>query len=192
MLEGSTVVARTRALRGVRVGAVVAVALAAAFVAWLFVRPRSDASPTARTGDATAAPQLVSEARLRALAAGTPYPVYWVSPRRGTRYELTQTGSRTYVRYLPTRVRAGDPRPRFLAVGTYAARNAFAETRGAGRRTGAVTVALGGGGIAVYSRQHPTSVYFSYPGSGVQVEVYDPSANTARALVLRHRVVPIR
>ena len=191
MLEGSTVVARTRALRGVRIGAVVAVGLAAAFVAWLFVRPQTDASPTAQSG-AAAAPRLVSGPRLRAIAAAVRYPIYWASPRRGMRYELTQSGSRTYVRYLPGNVRAGDPRPRFLAIGTYADRNAFAQTRAAGRRRGAVIVDLGGGGIAVYSRQHPTSVYFAYPGSGVQVEVYDPSADTARALVLRHRVVPIR
>jgi hypothetical protein len=190
MLDGSSVVARTRALRGVRFGSLVAIALAAAFVSWLLVRHNSDAEPSANV--APAAPRLVSETRLRALAATLSYPVFWAAPQRGLRYELTQAGDRAYLRYLPAHVAAGDRRPRFLAIGTYRDPKAFAQTRTAGRRPGAVTLSLGGGGIAVYSRERPTSIYFSYPGSGVQVEVYDPNAAVARRLVLAHRVVPIR
>jgi hypothetical protein len=188
VLEGNPVVARTRTAQRVRIGSVAAIALAAAFVTWLFVRPDSDAAPAAQRANA---PKLASEAELRGIAAKLRYPVYWAAPRRGMRYELTEAGSRTYVRYLPRSVRAGDPRPRFLTVGTYAGSRAFARTRAAGQRHGAVTLRLGAGGIAVYSRAHPTSVYFAYPGAGVQVEVYDPDAQVALALVLRHRVVPI-
>lgn len=117
--------------------------------------------------------------------------MYWAARRPGLRYELTETGNRTYIRYLPANVAAGDPRARFLTIGTYADRNAFAQTRTAGRRPAAVTLSLGDGGIAVYSTKNPTSVYFAYPGSGAQVEVYDPSARTALRLVLSHQVVPI-
>jgi hypothetical protein len=191
MLDGGSVLSRTRALRGVRVGSVAAIALAAALLSWLLVRHHPEGEAPAHGAGTAAAPQLVSEPRLRTVAATLSYPVYWAAPRQAMRYELTQAGSRTYIRYLPTDVAASDPRPRFLTIGTYAERNAFAQMRVAGRRPGAVTLPLGDGGIAVYSKKHPTSVYFSYPRSGVQVEVYDPNARTARGLVLRHRVVPI-
>jgi hypothetical protein len=190
MLEGSTVIARTRRLRQVRVGSLVAVALAAAFGAWLLVRALDNGSGSAPVETAKA--QIVSVQRLHAVAAAAGYPVYWAAARRGFRYELTQLGTRTYVRYLPANVAPGDPRADFLAIGTYRDPKAFAQTRTAGARPGAVTIPLGGGGgIAVYSREHPTSVYFSYRHSGVQVEVYHPNARIARSLVLTHRVLPV-
>jgi hypothetical protein len=33
-------------------------------------------------------------------------------------------------------------------------------------------------GFAVYSTEHPTNVYLAYPGSDVQIEVYDPRRRT--------------
>jgi hypothetical protein len=192
MLEGSAVAARTRTLRGLRIGSVIAVGLAAAFVTWLYLHHDSGGAPAKQASAAPTTSILVSVARLRSLVASLSHPVYWASARRGMHYELTQSGTRTYIRYLPANVRAGDPRPAFLSIGTYADPNAFEQTRTAGRRSGAIRLPLGGGGIAVYSRSHPTSVYFAYPGSGVQVEVYDPNARTARRLVLAQQVVPIR
>ena len=191
MLEG-TIVARARGLQRIRLGAIIAVALLAAFLAWLLVRSGDDAQSPAQGATAVTTPRLVSATRLLAVARTLDYPLYWASARAGMRYELTQAGNRTYIRYLPADVAAGDPRPHFLAIGTYSDPKAFAQTRTAGRRPGAVTISLPRGGIAVYSRKHPTSVYFSYPGSGVQVEVYAPSARTARRLVLTKRVAPIR
>ena len=109
------------------------------------------------------------------------------------RYELTRAaGGRTFIRYLPAGVKAGDRRPGFLAIGTYLERRAFAQTRAAGQRRGVVTMNLTGAGLAVYNRGRPTSVYFAYPGTDVQVEVYDPSARIARRLVLAGQVVPIK
>ncbi len=43
-----------------------------------------------------------------------------------------------------------------------------------------------------YNAQRPTSVYFSYPGAGYQVEVFAPSAETARSLVLAGETAPIK
>jgi hypothetical protein len=193
VLDDGTVVAKTRPLPPVRFGAIVAIALAAAFVAWLLVRPGSDSEPVSQVAPVRGRPHLVSAARLRALAATLAQPLYWAGGRAGTRYELTQAGGgRTYIRYLPANVAAGDPRARFLAIGTYAEPDAFAQTRAAGKRPGTVTLALAGGGIAVYAPKRPTSVYFAYPSSNVQVEVYDPSARIARRLVLARQVVPIR
>src|SRR5256885_16894613 len=101
MLDDSTVFARTRALRGARIGSVVAVALAAAFIAWLFIRHRTDSEPPGQIAESGAVAQLVSPARLRAIAAPTASPVDWAARRPGLRYGLTEAGSRTYIRYLP-------------------------------------------------------------------------------------------
>ncbi|MDQ2967260.1 MAG: hypothetical protein M3R37_02945 [Actinomycetota bacterium] len=192
MLEDSTVVAGERALPRLRVGAIVALALAAAFVAWLVTRPGPDIKPVAQIAPVRGAPRLVSAARLRALAATLGHPLYWAGGRAGMRYELTEAGgSRTYIRYLPASVKAGDTRARFLAIGTYAEHDALTQTQAAGARPGAVRLELGGGGIAVYDPKRPTSVYFAYPASNVQVEVYDPSARIARLLILTRQVVPI-
>jgi hypothetical protein len=55
-----------------------------------------------------------------------------------------------------------------------------------------VAVGLKGGGIAVYDSARPTSVYFAYPDSKVQVEVFDPNGRTARNLVASGLIVPIK
>lgn len=193
MLEDGAVATGMRALPRMRVGAAVAIALAAGFVTWLVLRPGPDRQPVSQVAPAPAVPRLVPAARLRAHAAALGHPLYWAGRRAGLRYELTEAGGgRTYIRYLPLNVAAGDRRARFLAIGTYARQDAFSQTEAAGRRSGVVTLELSGGGIAVYDRKRPTSVYFAYPGSHVQVEVYDPSARLARQLVLARRVVPIK
>jgi hypothetical protein len=192
MLEDSPILARTRALPRVRVGAIVAIALAAGFVTWLVMRPGSDGKALSQTALVRATPQIVPPARLRALVATLGHPLYWAGARAGLRYELTQAAAgNTYIRYLPPDVQVGDRRPRFLAIGTYPEQDAFAQTKAAGKRAGAVTLKLPGKGIAVYDRARPTSVYLAYPDSNVQVEVYDPTARTARLLVLAGQVVPI-
>ena len=47
-------------------------------------------------------------------------------------------------------------------------------------------------GLVVFSSSKPTSVYLGYPGAGYQVEVYSPSADSARSLVLADKIRPIR
>jgi hypothetical protein len=193
MLEESAVATGMRAPPRLRVGASVAIALAAGFVTWLVLRPGPDGRPVSQVAPASAVPRLVPAAQLRAHAAALGHPLYWAGRRPGLRYELTEAGGgRTFIRYVPLNVAAGDPRPRFLAIGTYARQDAFSETEAAGRRPGVVTLQLTGGGIAVYDRKRPTSVYLADPRSPVQVEVYDPSARLARQLVLARQVVPIK
>jgi hypothetical protein len=192
MLGDTFIAARSRLPR-FRVGAVTAIALVAGFVTWLVLRPGTDGKPVSPAASPPAVPAIVAPARLRSLAAELGHPLYWASARRGMRYELTQAaGGRTFIRYLPAGVKVGDRRPGFLAIGTYLEQGAFAQTRAAGQRPGGVTMRLTGGGLAVYNRRRPTSVYFAYPGSVLQVEVYDPSAPIARRLVLAGQVVPIK
>jgi hypothetical protein len=192
MVGDSFTAARTRVPR-LRVGAIAAVALAAGFITWLVLRPGTDGKPASSPASTVAVPEIVAPARLHALAATLGHPLYWAGTHPGMRYELTQAaGGNIFIRYLPAGVKVGDRRPGFLTIGTYPERHAFARTRAAARRPGAVTMNLAGAGIAVYDGVRPTSVYFAYPRADVQVEVYDPNARTATRLVLGGQVVPIK
>jgi hypothetical protein len=170
----------------VRLGALAALGFAAFLIGWLAIGGTD--KPSQSDGGATA----TSEAELREFAASAPHPVYWAGPRTGQTYELTHTSDgRVYVRYLPEGVRAGDPRPQFLTVGTYPRARAYAELKRAASTPGATSRDLPGGGLAVVSRGS-SSVYFGYPDAHYQVEVYAPSAASARSLVFGGQVVPIR
>ncbi|MEX0992851.1 MAG: hypothetical protein WDZ37_02540 [Solirubrobacterales bacterium] len=162
-------------------GVVVVVAIAAA--AWLLLKD---------DGSKKGEPQAATIGELVAKQASASHPVYWVGPRSGVTYELTDTTSgRIFVRYLPAGVSIGDPRPRFLTVGTYPVRSAYQTLVKLSKRKGTVSTKVGGG-IAVQDLKSPTSVYVAYPGLDLQVEVYDRSANAARKLAFSGKVQPIR
>ena len=172
----------------VRLGALVAVGLAAFLVGWLATHRGGETTPSPGSG-ATAA----SESELKAFADTVSHPVYWAGPKDGYTYELTQTANGfVYVRYLPEGTKVGDPRSTFLTVGTYPRAGAFAELKRAAKADGAVSLKLERGGLAVFSEARPTSVYFGYPDARYQVEVYHPSADEARRLALSGQVVPVR
>ena len=167
----------------------VAVAVAATVVGWLLVYGESDTrSPASPSG-----PALVSQTQLEELASSTVGPVYWAGPREGFSYELTRTADgRTYLRYLPHGVAAGDRRAEFLAVGTYSRPGSFADLQRAANRSGSVSVKLSNRGLMVSASDRPKSVYLGYPGAEYQVEVFAPSSTTARRLVLSGTITPIR
>jgi hypothetical protein len=136
-------------------------------------------------------PAAVSESQLKSLASESSQPIYWAGPKHGT-YELTRTADgRTYIRYLPSADKVGDRTPNYLTVGTYPTKQAFSALRRAAARDGAVSANVDHGGLLVFNNSAPKSVYFSYPKSGYQVEVYDPSPLQARALVLSGSIKPI-
>lgn len=171
-----------------RLGALVAIGLAAFFVGWL-VMNRGDDAPSASGNGASAA----SESELRSFAKSASSPVYWAGPKEGFTYELTRTtDGRVYVRYLPEGTAVGDPRSRYLTVGTYPRATAFAELKRAGRADGAVSLKIERGGLAVFNENKPTSVYFGYPDARYQVEVYHPSPDEARRLALSGQVIQVR
>lgn len=171
----------------VRLGALIALGLAAFFVGWLVMNRGDDTTPAASGASAT------SESELRSFAESVSHPVYWAGPKDGHTYELTRTtDGRVYVRYLPEGTEVGDPRARFLTVGTYPRAGAWAELKRAARADGAVSLKLERGGLAVFSDARPTSVYFGYPNAKYQVEVFHPSATEARRLALAGQVVPVR
>jgi len=164
----------------------VAVAVAALVVGWLLI---------ARGGSGSAAnggPRIVSQAQLERFAASVDHPVYWAGPKPGYSYELTSSHGRIWVRYLPGGVNAGDTRANFLVVGTYELSGAFAGLQRVAKSPTSVSRSIADGGLLVYDGQRPTSVYFSYPGVKYQVEVYAPSPQDARSLVLGGKVTPVR
>ena len=171
----------------VRLGAILAIALLAGFVAWLIFKGDNKASGPARAPAASA-----SYGQLKALPGKVGHDVYWAGKKASYTYELTQTSQgNIYVRYLPAGVDVNDPRPNFLTVGTYPRRNAYASLKKLSTKPGSVSRQLAGGGISVYSKQDPRSVYLAYPGKNVQIEVYDPSARRAQHLVLAGLVRPL-
>jgi hypothetical protein len=174
----------------VRIGGVVAVAVAVAFAVWLVLDRRS--SDQSNPTEATSAPavqvnerpaSVVSLADLQKLAASTSLPLYWAGPRAGTRYELTRTGSgAVYVRYLPRGAEAGERDPA-LTVVTYPVQDALASIENAATSAGSSRIELPGGGLAVVNPARSTNIHFAYPGQDVQVEVYSPQPGVARRLV---------
>ncbi|MBA2793667.1 MAG: hypothetical protein H0U32_06750 [Thermoleophilaceae bacterium] len=117
----------------------------------------------------------------------------WAGPLPQTKLELTRNAKREhFVRYLSGGAKKGDERPEFTTVSTYPYERAFEKTTKAGKGPDMVSRAAPGGGLAIWSKKRPTSVYMAYPGSDYPVEVFDPSAERARELVLSGEVAPIR
>lgn len=151
----------------------------------VFLLTRDDDGPAGRSG----APRAVSTAELREFASNRQAPVYWIGEARGFTYELTETqGRRVYVRYLPEGSQVGDRRPLHTTVGTYPVPEAYAIALKNARRGGSTRRAAPGGGIAVFSRARPTSVYLAYPGLKYLIEVYDRDPRRARKLALSGRL----
>jgi hypothetical protein len=148
---------------------------------------------SSKTTRATRAPaQGVSAQQLASLSGSVGHAIYWAGPRAGKSYELSRTkDGRVFVRYLPPGAKLGDPKPNYLAVGTYPQQNAFAVLKATAKKQSVSLIELRGGGMAFVDKNHPTSVYLAYPGSAFQIEVYDPSAAVARRLVASGKIIPV-
>src|SRR5207248_2547328 len=153
----------------VRLGVVVAVAVAAGLVAWLLVRGGGT------THAHVTAAHAVSAVELAALPSTVHHPVYWAGPQPGTTYEVRVTSAGlVFLRYLPAGVPVG-AKQSSLTVGTYPVKDALAAVRGLAKRLHVTPVQMSGGALAVQDTAHRSSVYFASPGSDYQVEVFAPS-----------------
>jgi hypothetical protein len=184
----------------VRIGAVLALALAAGFVAWLVIHRNNDSatgttptrtststSPTETSTQAESiGPIGVSRSGLANLARSLHRPIYWAGPRPRFNYEVTQTtAGKMYVRYLPPGVQVGDKRARFLIIATYPFSGALpALKKVAANRA----ISLPGGGIAFVDPSYPKSVHMAFPGVDYQVEVFDPLPRISRRVALSGKV----
>ena len=177
-----------------RIGAVVAVALAIAFVVWLIVRGGGGGSSSSTSGTRTLpaiGPTAVSVNDLGNAASKVGHRVYWAGPVANTRYELTQTPSGSiYIRYLPQGVPVGT-KALFTLVGSYPVPGAYKVLQGLAKKSNETSFTAPGGAIAVYSKASPPNVYVAYPGSNVEIEVYDPSPKRARSLITSGQIAPV-
>ncbi len=134
----------------------------------------------------------VSADELHEFARSSNGPVYWAGELPGRNLELTRTSrNEIFVRYLTGDAAAGDSRPAFATVSTYPYERAYEATAKSGRGKGMVSRNAPDGGIAVWSKSRPTSVYVAYPGSDRLVEVFDPSPRRVRDLVFSGQVSAI-
>ena len=177
----------------VRIGAVVAVALLIGIVVWLLVRGDGNGSGTDSTATGPAVgPVAATQERLRSLSIDEGHPIYWAGTKANTTYELTRTSSgRIFIRYLPKGAPVGVDKADYTIVGTYPVPNATGVLEGLAKKSGEQQLSVPGGGIAVYSTSQPTNVYVAYPGSNLQIEVFDPSADRAQRIVTSGQVVPV-
>ena len=181
------------ASEGVRIGAVLAVALAVALLVWLlFLKGEDDSSEPAGTSpSAGKSVSLVPQSGLLEALEGVGYPVYWAGPRLEVEYEVTrQPEGRTYVRYLPAGEEVESKRP-FLTVGSYRQPEALADVRKLGQKPGAILVSIAGGGSAYAEEADATSAYLAFPGVDTQVEVFDPVGGKALRLIRSGAIVPV-
>jgi hypothetical protein len=174
----------------VRLSAVIVLAIAAGVVAWVLIGRGSSSSPTTAGPVAQPiSPIALSASGLRTLALGASQPIYWAGPKKGYMYELTRTtAGRVFVRYLPAGVKAGAPGANYLIVATYPYPNALNALKAVSHKA---QIAVPGGGIAVIDKTYTKSVHVAYPGVAYQVEVYDPSPATARAVAVSGDVRPV-
>ena len=184
-----TVVGTRRRTAALVAAGLVAVAAMAVVLTLLLTGDSEPSAPEPKAG----APVAVSADDLREFAGSADGLVYWAGELPRTELELTRTSrNEVFVRYLSGDAKVGDSRPAFSTVSTYPYKRAYEVTQKSARGSGMLSRNAPGGGIAVWSRSRPTSVYLAYPGSDRLVEVFDPDAKRARELVLSGQVSPIK
>jgi hypothetical protein len=130
--------------------------------------------------------------QVRELAAQEDHPVYWAGSQGAETLEWTELPSgEIYVRYLTGGAEPEDPRPLFLTVGTYPVGDGIAAIERAAEEPGGETFDVEGGGTGFVNESTPTSVYFAYPGSEYQIEVFHPDPERARELVQSGEIKPV-
>jgi hypothetical protein len=178
----------------IRPTAALAIALALGFLVWLiFIRgdDSSGGKPQSAAPGVTSQAELVTAGNLIHAVAGAGYPVYWVGPEPGNRYEVTRPSQgRLLVRYLPQGESAGT-KTTYLSVGSYTQQNAYKTLEKLVAKPGSNSFEVAHGGLAYVDRASPTSVYVAYPNVPTQIEVYDPHPGRAGTLVRSGIVTPI-
>jgi len=193
-------IARSPSQRRILVGAVVLPTLALLAVgSGLLASARQQATPNDGGSAGTRIvvepdkATMLSSSELRSYAASLAHPVYWAGSSEGAGLEVTETKrGEVFVRYLTPGARAGDERPDFMTVGSYPLDRAHEilveSTEGVDMRAAEAP----GGGTAAWDQRRSSSVYMAYPGLDVLVEVFDPTPQRARELVLSGEVGVVR
>jgi hypothetical protein len=133
-----------------------------------------------------------SPGALKSLSDRLGHAIYWIGEESGKKYELTRTNDgRIFLRYLPKDVEIGSKEARFTIVGTYPVKDAYGVLKKLGKRSGELSFVAPHHGVAVFDTARPTNVYLAYPGSSLQIEIYDPSPDRARQLIMTGKVEPV-
>jgi hypothetical protein len=144
------------------------------------------------TSTADAKPQIVNTSDLSDAAGEVDHPVYGIAGQSDKVMELTETkDGKFFIRYLNSEDELGSDKPEFLTVGTYPVENAYGTLQALSSKPSSVTATTPDGGLIVFQRQRPESVYIAYPGADEQIEVFDPSAREALQLAKAGSVEPI-
>jgi hypothetical protein len=159
--------------------------LAAAVATLLFV---GQDDPPAQD---SSAPVTVSAAELASFAGSVGSPVYWGGELPSRTIELTTTATGTFVRYLPAGTTVGGS-SRALTIATYPLQDAYGTAARRAKAAGMTSRQTRNGGLAVWSKAQPTSVYVAFRGAPSLIEVYAPQAKEARTLALSGRIRAVR
>ena len=179
-----------------RIGTVIAVAVLIGILVWFFLikgdDEGSDLPGTVVTTEVEPfGPAFAGGGDLKDAAAQVGHPIYWAGKEEDGEIEFTLTpDGRAFVRYLTDGASPGDEEANFLTVGTYQVDNAEEALEDVAGREGRESFAVPGGGIGVTDSAQPERVYFSPAGSDLQIEVFDPEAGRARALVESGQIQP--
>jgi hypothetical protein len=179
-----------------RIGAVIAVAVAVAFLVWLLFIRGDDGEETV-TGQAEQArvseigPIEATRSDLLELQEEAGHPVYWLGEMEGKEIEVTRTtDANIYVRYLDTGASVGEKAP-FLTVSTYPFADAFRALEVVAERPGSVSERLDDGALVVRADEAATSVYIAWPGQDVQVEIFDADPDEASSAATSGDLTPV-
>ena len=180
----------------IAVGAALVVFAGVAAFVWARDSGNSKSTTTTPTTAATVPgvkAQIVSVAKLQAIAATSGRSIYWAGPRTGTKLEYTQkTDGTTYVRYLTGSAKAGAPGANYVVVATYAQPNAYDAVKRSADQQHLFLAQLPGGAIAVTRPNRPQNIYVVYHSRPYQIEVYTPSPAQTRQLVFGGAIQPVR
>lgn len=150
------------------------------------VNVTESAGPPGTTARAT------TPAQLKVLSVSLKHPIYWVGPKTGFTYELSEDAKhQIFVRYLPKGVKVGTKQP-YLTIGTYPFAKAYPAISALVKANPKLSLKLAHGGLAVIDVPYKRSIHIAYPGSRYQIELFDPSAAVARQLVASGQVQPVR
>ena len=185
-------VAASRRLPHVRLGAVIALGIAAGLGVWLATRDTGSSHPSSTPAGPTGKHVVpISYSGLQTLVAALHRPIYWAGQEPRKTYELTQApNGSVFVRYLNPDEPIGTKKTA-LTIGTYSVPGAFNIIQTNAGRKGSVRVPAHGA-VAFYSKSAPTNIYLAFPGVDYQVEVFDPSAGRARELVSSGKIVAVQ